>query len=80
MILIAVVAIVCAVVGFVTGRWLAVAVIAAVWPLLFLGTAIGLWGNGLGDGWQAVLVLGVAVMTAAASLGVATRTRFARAR
>jgi hypothetical protein len=78
MILIAIVAAACAVVGFLAGRWLAVAVIATLWPLLFLGTAIGLWGNGLGDGWQGVLVLGVALMAAAASLGVFTRTRFAR--
>ncbi len=80
MILIVIAAAACALVGFLAGRWLAVAAIATLWPLLFLGTAIGLWGNGLGDGWQAVLVIGVAVMTAAASLGVAARTRFARAR
>jgi hypothetical protein len=32
-----------------------------------------LWGNGLGDGWQYVLVLGSAVMAGAAALGVAVR-------
>jgi hypothetical protein len=73
MTLIAIVAIACAVIGFLTGRWLAVAAVAAVWPLLFLGTAAGLWGSGLGDGWQYVLVLGTAVMAGAAALGVALR-------
>lgn len=75
MILIALVAVACLVVGFVTGRWLVVAAIAAVWPLVFLGTAVGLWGNGLGDAWQYPLVFGTAVMAVAAAGGVTARRR-----
>jgi hypothetical protein len=75
MILIALVAAACIVVGFVTGRWLAVAAVAAVWPILFAGTALDLWGNGLGDGWPYVLVVVTALMAAAASVGVLARQR-----
>jgi hypothetical protein len=33
-------------------RWWAVAVIGAAWPLYFAGLLSGLWGFGVGDGWQ----------------------------
>ena len=75
MILIAIVAAACIVVGFATGRWLTVAAVAAVWPILFAGTALDLWGSGLGDGWPYVLVLVTALMAGAASVGGVARQR-----
>jgi len=63
----------CAAIGYATGRWAAAAATAAVWPLVFAGIALGLWGNGFGDGWAPMLVLGTAVLAGSTAIGVAVR-------
>jgi hypothetical protein len=42
-------------IGFLSGRWAVVAVLAAAWPLYFLGLHQEWWGDGVGDGWQAAV-------------------------
>jgi len=51
--------------GAVTRRWVVVPFVVSVWPVYITGLLLGLWGFGVGDGWQAIAV----VMTTACGLG-----------
>lgn len=64
-------------IGAVAGRWAVVVPVAAAWPLFMVGLERGWWGNGVGDGWEASLVLGAATAAVGAALGVMAR-RFVR--
>jgi hypothetical protein len=72
MIVLIVIVAVCMAAGLLTGRWAAVAVVAAAIPVYYLGLNAGWWGHGVGDGWQYVLVAAtlVGALTVAAAIGV----------
>lgn len=65
-------------IGFLSGRWAVVAVLAAAWPLYFLGLHQEWWGHGVGDGWQVILVTGTFVAVVAGAVGVLARRRTTR--
>jgi hypothetical protein len=65
-------------IGFLIGRWAVVAVLAAAWPLYFLGLHQEWWGHGVGDGWQVILVTGTLVAAVAGAAGVLARRRTTR--
>jgi hypothetical protein len=65
--------------GFAVGRWLAVPLAAATWPLYLLGRSEGWWGNGVGDGWEVSLAVGAAVAALGAAAGVLARQTTRRA-
>lgn len=55
--------------GFFLGKWWA-AVIAVLAPLpLYLGTALGIWGNGFGENWQYTTLLWVVPVCAGFFIG-----------
>jgi hypothetical protein len=62
-------------VGFLIGRWAIVIVLAAAWPVYFLGLHQEWWGHGVGDGWQWILIVGTLVATAAGAAGVFARRK-----
>jgi hypothetical protein len=64
-------------IGFLIGRWAIVIVLAAAWPLYFIGLHAGWWGHGVGDGWEVALVIGTLVATVAGAAGVFARRRTA---
>ncbi len=64
---------VAAVAGALVGRWLSVIPIALVWLGYATGLERGWWGNGVGDGWIAALLLGIAAAALGAAAGVALR-------
>lgn len=56
-------------VGVLVGRWWVLIVPLTVVPLLYIGTDQGWWGYGLGDAWQAAMMVFLAfalLITAAA--------------
>jgi hypothetical protein len=59
--------------GVLIGRWWALLIPWNVWPIYFLGVGMGLWGHGLGDGWQYGFLLVVAISLAAVAIGVGLR-------
>ena len=63
------------VVAFVVGRWWVLICPLVVVPMFYLGADRGWWGNGLGDGWQYVMVFGVALAVASGTVGVLVRSR-----
>jgi hypothetical protein len=65
-------------IGFLIGRWAIVVILAAAWPLYFLGLNKDWWGHGVGDGWQAILVWGTVAATVAGAAGVLARRRIAQ--
>lgn len=60
-------------IGFLIARWAVVAVLAAAWPLWFLGLRQDWWGHGVGDGWQVILVSGTLAAAVAGAVGVFVR-------
>jgi hypothetical protein len=62
-----------AVLGFAIGRWPAVVLAAAAWPLYVLGRKAEWWGNGVGEGWQVALVVGAVLAFVGAVAGVLAR-------
>jgi hypothetical protein len=60
-------------VGVLVGRWSIVILCAAVFPIYFLGLQKGWWGNGTGDGWQILLVVGTAAAMTGSAAGVRLR-------
>ena len=62
-------------IGFFIGRWAIVIVLAGAWPLYFLGLNQDWWGHGVGDGWQAILVVGTIAATVAGAAGVLARRK-----
>jgi hypothetical protein len=45
----------------------------AVIPVVYVGADKGWWGNGLGDGWYAAMLLVLAIAFGATAAGVAAR-------
>jgi uncharacterized membrane protein (UPF0136 family) len=66
-------------IGFLTGRWIAVLVAGAAWPAYVFSRKEGLWGHGVGDGWEIALIVGAVVATLGAIAGVLLRKRAANA-
>lgn len=62
-------------IGFLVGRWAIVVVLAAAWPLYFLGLHRDWWGHGVGEGWLVILVTGTLVAVVAGAIGVFARRR-----
>ena len=62
-------------VGFLIGRWAIVIVLAAAWPVYFLGLHQEWWGHGVGDGWQVILVAGTLAALCAGAAGVFARRK-----
>lgn len=60
-------------VGYFGDRWLVVILAGAAWPAYVLGRHQGLWGSGVGDGWEIVMVVGAAVATLSAAVGLLLR-------
>jgi hypothetical protein len=60
--------------GAVTRRWLAVVVAVALWPLYYAGLLLGIWGSGLGDGWEYAAALLTVACAAGGVAGVGTGT------
>lgn len=67
----------CALLGFLTTRWWAVAAALSVIPVYYLGLDYGWWGAGTGDSWEYAMIfmtaLGAAVTVAAVAAGRARR-------
>ena len=61
------------------GRWWLLILPLVAWPLQFVGRHEGWWGSGLGDGWQAGLIIGAAVGVAVCLLGMILRRVIAAA-
>jgi hypothetical protein len=61
------------------GRWWLLILPLVAWPLQFVGRHEGWWGSGLGDGWQAGLIIGAAVGVAVCLLGMIVRRVIAAA-
>lgn len=57
--------------GAVTRRWLAVVVAIALWPLFYAGLLLGIWGSGVGDGWEYAAALLTGVCAAGGVAGMA---------
>jgi hypothetical protein len=68
-----IITLIAAAVGFLAGRWAVVLPLAAVLPLYLMGVKAGWWGNGVGDGWQYVLVFGGGLGALGGALGVLAR-------
>jgi hypothetical protein len=75
-----IIALVATTIGFLVGRWAIVLLVAAAWPLYFIGLRQDWWGNGVGDGWQFVLAAETAIAAVGAVLGVFARQRLSAAR
>lgn len=73
------IAVVAAVAGAIVGRWIVIAPAVAIWALYFAGLKQEWWGSGVGDGWQAALVIGAGAAAIGSVVGVligrAIRTR-----
>ncbi len=69
----AVIAVAAAAVGVLVGRWVVAILATLVWIAYALGLERGWWGNGVGDGWTAALVLGALAAAFGAIVGVAVR-------
>lgn len=68
-----------AIAGAIVARWIIIAAAVAVWALYFAGLKQDWWGSGVGDGWEAALVIGAGAAALGALVGVligrAIRTR-----
>jgi hypothetical protein len=71
--LVTVLALPSALVGFIVGRWPAAFVAPGIWALYILGLTRHWWGYGVGDGWQFALVVGAAAAAVGAATGVLAR-------
>ena len=69
-----------AVIGFLAGRVVALAVPLIICSCFFTGVAAGWWGSGLGDAWEYALGLTFAASVAACAVGVAARRALLAAR
>lgn len=73
------IAVAAAVAGAIVGRWVVIAPAVGIWVLYFVGLKQEWWGSGVGDGWQAALVIGAGVAAIGSAVGVligrAIRTR-----
>ena len=66
-------------IGYLVGRWGIVFSAAAVMPIYFLGVHAGWWGHGVGDGWEAALMVTTLIVTGGTALGVPARRAGTRA-
>lgn len=66
-----------AAVGVLTGRWLAIVLSVGVVAMFYVGLKSGWWGDGAGDGWQYAMVIAMAIGAAitAVAVGVARAVR-----
>lgn len=61
-------------VGFLIGRWWAVAVPIGGLTLFYVGLGVGWWGYGLGEAWQVAMLVLMLVGVLGAVVGIAART------
>lgn len=72
-------AVAAAVAGAIIGRWVVIVPAVGIWVLYFVGLKQEWWGSGVGDGWEAALVIGASTAALGSLVGVligrAIRTR-----
>jgi hypothetical protein len=57
--------------GLIVRTWTVVVLAILVWPTWFAGLRLGLWGSGVGDNWQLLVLVLTAGSFAGALTGVA---------
>lgn len=59
-----------AIAGAIVGRWIIAAGAVGVWVLYFAGLKQEWWGSGVGDGWEAALLIGAGAAALGSILGI----------
>lgn len=59
-----------AAVGFLTGRRLTIVLSVGVVAMFYVGLTSGWWGDGVGDGWQYAMVIAMAIGAAITAVAV----------
>ncbi|MEO6487980.1 MAG: hypothetical protein ABIO78_08590 [Thermoanaerobaculia bacterium] len=65
-----VIAVVAAIAAAIVGRWIVIAPAVVTWVLYVAGLKQHWWGSGVGDGWEAALLIGAGAAALGSLAGV----------